>query len=84
MSFICPVCCEEYIFTTRLCSSCQKIKHYCSIYGRKRVYDLLNNVLSREEDKIKNKEKLEIHKEIENLKGKVLKPSQIKRGSEVD
>ena len=83
MNFLCPVCCEEYIFTTRLCSPCSKIKHYCSIYGRDRVYKLLNNVLSREEDKIKNKEKLEIHKEIENLKDKI-KPSQIKRGSEVD
>jgi|TARA_A100000171_G_C2059602_1_gene109261 hypothetical protein len=84
MSFICPVCCEEYVFISKLCPSCSKIKHYCSIYGRERVYSLLNNVLSREEDKIKNKEKLEIHKEIENLKEKVLKPSQVKRGTEVD
>lgn len=84
MSFVCPVCCEEYIFITKLCPSCSKIKHYCSIYGKKRMMEVLDSVFSREEDKQNNKLKLEINKEIENLKVKVLKPLQIKRGEEVD
>jgi hypothetical protein len=83
-SFICPVCVEEYIFTSRLCPSCQKIKHYCSIYSRARLMEVLDSVFSREEDKQNNKLKVEINKEIENLKNKVLKPLQIKRGEEVD
>ena len=79
MNFICPVCCDEYIFTSSLCPSCKKIKHYMSIYSKERVMELLDNCLSRTEDKIKNKEKLEIHKEIENKQFKL--KQQIKRGT---
>lgn len=46
--------------------------------------EVLDSVFSREEDKQNNKLKVEINKEIENLKNKVLKPLQIKRGEEVD
>jgi hypothetical protein len=41
--------------------------------------EILDNCLSRTEDKIKNKEKLEIHKEIEARQIKL--KNQIKRGT---
>ena len=46
--------------------------------------EVLDSVFSREQDKQDNKLKVEINKEIQNLKNKVLKPLQIKRGEEVD
>ena len=56
---------EEYLLTSHLCSKCKKIKHYLSIY-EDRVYEVLDSVLSRTEDKQNNKIKHEIKKEIEN------------------
>ena len=58
---------EEYLLTSSLCSKCKKIKHYISIYND-RVYEVLDSVLSRCEEKQDNKIKSEIQKEIENKK----------------
>jgi len=77
--FYCPVCNEDMVLMTSLCNTCRKIKHYISIYSRNRVMEILDNCLSRTEDKIKNKEKLEIHKEIEARQIKL--KNQIKRGT---
>lgn len=65
-----------------LCSKCRRIKHHISINGD-RVYEILDNVLSRTEEKQILKEAEEIKKEIQvkelNLRsGK----KQIKRGTD--
>jgi glutaredoxin len=77
----CPLCTQEYIFVASLCPKCVKVKHYMSVYSKDRVIDILDNVLSRTEEKQDNKIKLEIKEEIEN-KQYNLRNKQIKRGSE--
>lgn len=79
----CPVCCSEYVFISHLCPSCVKVKHYMSCYSRERVISILDNVLSRTEEKQDNKIKLEIKEEIEN-KQYNLRNKQIKRGTETN
>ena len=79
----CPLCCKEYVIVSSLCPSCVKVKHYMSCYSRERVIDILDNVLSRTEDKQDNKIKEEIKNEIEN-KQYNLRNKQIKRGTEKD
>ena len=78
MIFTCVLCEKETCYVQKFCDKCRKIKHHLNLSGD-RVYEILDNVLSREEQKQRNKEKLEINKEIENLRAK-----QIKRGTEVD
>ena len=78
MIFYCVLCEKETCYISKFCDKCRKIKHHLNLSGD-RVYEILDNVLSREEDKQRNKEKLEINKEIENLRSK-----QIKRGTEID
>lgn len=77
MIFSCVLCEKETCYISKFCDKCRRIKHYLNLYDE-RVYDILDNVLSRTDDKIKNKEKLEIHKEIENKEFKLKK--HIKRG----
>ena len=50
---------DEWLYTSKFCSKCKKIKHYLSIYSD-RVYEIL--------DEQNNKIKVEINKEIENKK----------------
>ncbi len=85
MFLSCQLCSHsaEYLFASRYCSKCQKIKHYLSIYND-RVYEILDSVLSRCEEKQDNKIKLEIGKEIENKKITLRSGKQLKRGEEVD
>ena len=66
MVFSCPVCTQEYLIINTLCDTCRKVKHYMSCYSRDRVIEILDNVLSRTEDKQDNKIKQEIQEEIEN------------------
>ena len=66
MLFSCPVCTQEYLIFNTLCDTCRKVKHYMSCYSRDRVIEILDNVLSRTEDKQDNKIKEEIKQEIEN------------------
>jgi len=47
------------------CTDCRKTKHYLNIYGD-RVYEILDNVLARTEDKQQYKINDEIKKDIEN------------------
>lgn len=63
MVFTCPIC-EEYTLYS-VCTDCRKIRHYVSIYSKDRVLTILDNVLSRTEDKQDNKIKAEIKEEIE-------------------
>tara|TARA_R110001632_G_scaffold114166_1_gene225443 strand:- start:71 stop:334 length:264 start_codon:yes stop_codon:yes gene_type:complete len=65
--FNCQLCShsEEYLYINKYCDKCKKIKHYLSIY-EDRVYEILDNVLSRDLDKQNNKIKLEINNEINN------------------
>tara|TARA_R110000868_G_scaffold82309_1_gene232496 strand:- start:1245 stop:1499 length:255 start_codon:yes stop_codon:yes gene_type:complete len=66
-----------------LCSNCRRIKHFISIYGD-RVYEVLDSVLSRTDDKQKLKEADEIKKEIENKEHNLRSnKKQIKRGDEI-
>lgn len=53
---------SEFWFGT-LCEKCRKIKHYISIHDD-RVYQILDNVLSRSKDKQILKEAEEIKEEI--------------------
>jgi len=64
--FSCPVCNQEYLIFSTLCETCRKVKHYMSCYSRERVLEILDNVLSRTEDKQDNKIKAEIQSEIQN------------------
>lgn len=64
--FSCPVCNQEYLIVSTLCETCRKVKHYMSCYSRERVLEILDNVLSRTEDKQDNKIKAEIQSEIQN------------------
>lgn len=66
MVFTCPVCTQEYLIVNTLCDTCRKVKHYMSCYSRDRVIEILDNVLSRTEDKQDNKIKQEIQEEIQN------------------
>jgi hypothetical protein len=82
MVFHCVLCesvnSEEYVFFSKFCSKCRKIKWYLNLYNE-RVYEILDNVLSRDEEKQDNKVKAEINKEIENKKYNLRKPKHIKR-----
>lgn len=76
--FSCKLCERETVFTTSICEGCRKIRHYMNIYTPKRVYEILDNVLSREEDKQDNKIKEEIKDEIENKKYNLRKGKRTK------
>jgi hypothetical protein len=65
--FYCTLCEKETCYLSRYCNKCRKIKHYLSLYDD-RVYEVLDNVLSREVEKQNNKIKVELKKEIENKK----------------
>ena len=66
-----------------LCSNCRRIKHFISIY-KSRVYEVLDSVLSRTDDKQKLKEAEEIKKEIENKELNLRSSKkQVKRGEEM-
>tara|TARA_R100000654_G_scaffold50368_1_gene76544 strand:+ start:1738 stop:1986 length:249 start_codon:yes stop_codon:yes gene_type:complete len=79
----CYLCLTEYagVFET-YCVKCKKIKHYISLYGD-RVHEVLDNVLSRTEDKQDNKIKVELKNEIENKEYALRsKTKHIKRGED--
>tara|TARA_R110000823_G_scaffold308340_1_gene431889 strand:- start:10542 stop:10787 length:246 start_codon:yes stop_codon:yes gene_type:complete len=76
--FVCVFCEKEYVFTSNLCADCRSLKHTKLLYGDK-FNSVINNVLLRNEEGIKNKENNELKKEkteIENeivLRNKVVK-----------
>ena len=63
----CPVCQETYTLYT-LCYDCRRIRHFMSIYSKERVIQILDNILSRTEDKQDNKVNEEIKEDIEKVK----------------
>ena len=65
------------------CSDCRRIKHHISINGD-RVNEILDNVLSRTEEKQTLKEAEEIKKEIKVKEHNLRSKKQIKRGEEVE
>lgn len=69
---VCSFCqikpCEGYL--KWYCVSCAKLKRLISLHGN-RVYQILDNVLLRTEDKQKNKELLEIQKEVKDKEQKL-------------
>jgi len=75
MLLSCPICEEWTIYS--VCNDCRKIRHYMSIYSKDRVIEILDSILSRQEDKQENKIKLEICKEIENKEDALNAKSQL-------
>ncbi len=73
--FTCPLCQEEYIFLSEICQRCRRIRHYMNIYSTDKVHEILDNVLSRENDKINNKVKFEIAKDISEKEKQLRKNS---------
>jgi predicted RND superfamily exporter protein len=59
------MCEREYVFLSKVCPECRKIKNFMNCYSRERVLQIIENVLSRTEDKQNNKIKEEIKEEIE-------------------
>tara|TARA_R110002072_G_scaffold14112_3_gene58954 strand:- start:611 stop:853 length:243 start_codon:yes stop_codon:yes gene_type:complete len=66
-----------------LCSKCRRIKHHININGN-RVYEILDSVLSRTEEKQIIKEAEEIKKEIKIKEHNLRSKKQIKRGDEIE
>ena len=62
----CAMCEREYVVLTKVCPDCRKIKNFMNCYSRERVLEIVENVLSRTEDKQDNKIKEEVKKEIED------------------
>tara|TARA_R110002073_G_scaffold155312_2_gene310603 strand:+ start:5815 stop:6081 length:267 start_codon:yes stop_codon:yes gene_type:complete len=62
---VCKLCEEKEVefWFGKWCKSCRRIKHYLNLYGD-RVYEVLDNVLCRTEEKQTIKEAEEIKKEI--------------------
>jgi len=75
MLLSCPICEEWTIFS--VCNECRKIRHYMSIYSKDRVIEILDSILSRQEDKQDNKIKVEICKEIESKEDTLNAKSQL-------
>jgi hypothetical protein len=63
--FVCYLCEKETCYISKFCDKCRRIKHHLNLSGE-RVYEVLESVLSRTEDKQDNKINAEIKKEIEN------------------
>jgi len=59
------MCEREYVYLTKVCPDCRKLKNFMNCYSRERVLEIVENVLSRTEDKQENKIKEEVKKEIE-------------------
>jgi len=73
--FSCPIC--ECWSLYSVCSDCRKIRHYMSIYSKERVIEILDSILSRNEEKQKNKLEEEKTKDI------ILKSGEIQNKNEL-
>ncbi len=65
--FTCYLCEKEPCYVRYFCEKCRRIKHHLNLSGD-RVYEVLESVLCRSEDKQNNKIQMEINEEIENKK----------------
>tara|TARA_R110000772_G_scaffold111119_2_gene214869 strand:+ start:1309 stop:1569 length:261 start_codon:yes stop_codon:yes gene_type:complete len=61
--FNCVLCEKETVYISKFCDKCRKIKHYLNLYNE-RIYEILDNVLSRDIEKQNNKINVEIKEEI--------------------
>ena len=59
--FSCVLCERETVILTHLCEKCRRVKHLINLY-EDRVYDVLENVLVRNEEGQLKKESQEIEK----------------------
>tara|TARA_R110002153_G_scaffold24682_1_gene78608 strand:- start:599 stop:850 length:252 start_codon:yes stop_codon:yes gene_type:complete len=75
MVFKCILCQKESCYYYNLCSKCERIKDYLSLYDD-RVYEVLDSVLSRDKDKQENKVNVEIQKEINDKEVSLKKKKQ--------
>jgi len=62
--FVCVLCEKESCYTCHLCQKCRRIKHLLNLYDG-RVYEVLENVLIRNEEGQLKKESQEIQKDID-------------------
>lgn len=62
---------ERMSYLGYYCENCKKIQDLLSVYNN-RVYEVLESVLCRSEDKQNNKIKAEIKSEIDNKQGALL------------
>lgn len=64
--FSCTLCNKETCYISNHCDKCRQIKHLINLYGD-RVYDVLNNVLVRNEQAQEKKEQIELNSEKKKL-----------------
>ena len=72
MVFNCVLCQKEKCYYYNLCTKCERIKDYLSLYDD-RVYEILDSVLSRDIQKQNNKIDSEIVNEISAKEQKLRK-----------
>lgn len=76
MYLTCPLCRDEWIITTRICTPCDKIRHYMEIYSKSKILEILDKVLvvqqHKENKEIKEAEKID-DKQIEINKENCMK-----------
>lgn len=65
--FSCVLCERETVILYHLCEKCRRVKHLINLYEN-RVYEVLENVLVRNEEGQQKKEGQEINKDIEKKK----------------
>jgi hypothetical protein len=81
MSFVCPLCRENWIFTARLCNECEKIRHLIATYSLNTINEVLHKVLVI--NRFKQEKILEKTKEVDTEPDRVdfikTRSKQIKR-----
>jgi len=75
--FECKLCERETCVTTHICEKCRRVKHLINLYGD-RVFEVLEAVLVRNEQKQELKIQQEIKKEKEQIEDKINTRSQKK------
>jgi len=64
--FSCRLCEKETVITTNLCEKCRRVKHLINLYDD-RVYQVLEDVLVRQDKGITNKCKKKLEEEKDNV-----------------
>lgn len=57
MNLTCPLCRNEWIILSKLCSECDRIRYLMNLYSRDKVLDILDKTLVVQ--KFKEEEKVE-------------------------
>jgi len=81
--FVCVLCEKESCYTCHLCAKCRRIKHLLNLYDG-RVYEVLENVLIRNEEGQLKKESQEIQKDIDKKERYNLRKKEAKQNSALD